>query len=55
MAELLSMVTNGLVIPAFIIVWMKLDKVERSNQDLLNWLEKYCPHCGAVRILSSRD
>lgn len=55
MTEVLSLVSNGFVIPALVFLWMKLDKVEKSNKDVLEWLQKYCPHCGAVRIFSGRD
>jgi len=55
LSEIVSLTTNGLIIPALIYLAIKLRAVEKSNQKVLDWLEKYCPQCGAVRIFSGND
>jgi len=55
LGEIVSLTTNGLIIPALIYLALKLRAVERSNKKVLEWLEKYCPQCGAIRIFSSND
>jgi len=53
--ELLSLVSNGFIIPILVVLWLKLDRVEKSNRAVIDWLQNYCPHCGAIRIVTGKN
>jgi len=54
MAEVFAFLSAVGVYPALVLLWMKMDAAEKAHQEVLTWLEKNCPNCGAVRIISGR-
>ena len=50
--QIAALAAQPLLMPAFVILWFKMNALQQSQQRTLEWLQKYCPHCGAVRIIT---
>lgn len=52
MSDLFALLSQVGVYPALLLLWYQQRETRKALEDVLNFLEKNCPECGAVRILT---
>jgi len=51
MSDFLSFLSEVGVYPLLVLLWMKLDQVQKKHETVIQYLEEICPHCGKVKVL----
>jgi hypothetical protein len=39
------------VYPVLVLLWIKMDTVQKKHETVIHYLEEICPHCGKVKVL----
>jgi hypothetical protein len=51
MSELFGFLSQVGVYPVLVLVWLKLDQVQKKHETVIQYLEEICPHCSKVKVL----
>lgn len=51
MSELFAFLSQVGVYPVLVLLWFKMDAVQRKHESMLQYLEEICPHCDKVKAL----
>jgi len=54
MSDFLSFLSDVGVYPLLVLLWVKFDACQKSNEAVLHYLADRCPHCDALKVLFSR-